>query len=58
VYQRALAGKEKVLGREHASTLDTMHNLAKVYALQGKTAAAEDVQHKRRRRYDAIAPTP
>ena len=31
MYQRALAGKEKVLGPEHPSTLMTVNNLGSLY---------------------------
>ncbi|KAH0533720.1 hypothetical protein FGG08_007587 [Glutinoglossum americanum] len=41
MYQRALAGKEKALGPEHTSTLDTVHNLGVLYSGQGKLAEAE-----------------
>src|SRR5437773_7526126 len=36
MYQRALAGKEKALGPEHTSTLDTVNNLGVLYRNQGK----------------------
>ncbi|KAH0542026.1 hypothetical protein FGG08_003575, partial [Glutinoglossum americanum] len=39
--QQALAGKEKALGPEHTSTLDTVHNLGALYRGQGKLAEAE-----------------
>ena len=31
MYMRALKGKEKVLGAEHISTLDTVNNLTALY---------------------------
>ncbi|OQD63331.1 hypothetical protein PENPOL_c009G08122 [Penicillium polonicum] len=31
IYQRALAGKEKALGPDHTSTLNTVHNLGLLY---------------------------
>lgn len=41
MYQRALQGKEKALGRDHTSTLDTVNNLGLLYAGQGKLDKAE-----------------
>ncbi|PQE06061.1 hypothetical protein CJF30_00005019 [Rutstroemia sp. NJR-2017a BBW] len=41
MYQRALQGKEKVLGPEHMWTLDTVNNLGIIYAEQGKLVEAE-----------------
>jgi tetratricopeptide (TPR) repeat protein len=41
MYVRALQGKEKALGAEHTSTLDTVNNLGVLYADQGKMAEAE-----------------
>ncbi|EPS38343.1 hypothetical protein H072_8027 [Dactylellina haptotyla CBS 200.50] len=35
-YERALAGKEKALGKEHPSILSTVHNIAIVFGSQGK----------------------
>jgi tetratricopeptide (TPR) repeat protein len=40
MYQRALKGKEKALGVEHTSTLDTVNNLGSLYKDQGKLAEA------------------
>ena len=37
----ALAGKEKALGPDHTSTLDTVNNLGLLYADQGKLGEAE-----------------
>ncbi|KAK5202327.1 hypothetical protein LTR41_011928 [Exophiala xenobiotica] len=37
----ALAGKDKVLGPDHTSTLDTVNNLGVLYANQGKLVEAE-----------------
>lgn len=39
--QRALAGKEKALGADHASTLNTVHDLGILYGDQGKLNQAE-----------------
>ncbi|KAH8586629.1 hypothetical protein B0O99DRAFT_665671 [Bisporella sp. PMI_857] len=41
MYLRALEGKEKALGPDHTSTLDTVHNLGTLYSDQGKPAEAE-----------------
>ena len=41
MYRRALAGYEKALGPDHASTLDTVHALGNLYRGQGKLAEAE-----------------
>ncbi|KAJ6255791.1 hypothetical protein Dda_9472 [Drechslerella dactyloides] len=35
-YERALAGKEKTLGKDHPDTLDTVHAIASVFNSQGK----------------------
>ncbi|KAN0072834.1 HET domain containing protein [Elaphomyces granulatus] len=41
MYQRALQGKEKALGPDHTSTLDTVNNLGILYKFQGKLDEAE-----------------
>ncbi|KAF7910010.1 uncharacterized protein EAF01_003728 [Botrytis porri] len=41
MYRRALEGKEKALGPDHTSTLDTVNNLGVLYKNQGKLAEAE-----------------
>ncbi|KAF5861950.1 hypothetical protein ETB97_012273 [Aspergillus alliaceus] len=41
MYQRSLAGKEKALGPDHISTLDTVHNLGILYKDQGRLKEAE-----------------
>jgi tetratricopeptide (TPR) repeat protein len=43
MYVRALQGKEKALGRDHTSTLDTVNNLGVLYADQGKLDKAEEM---------------
>ena len=43
MYQRALQGREKALGAEHMSTLDTVNNLGILYRNQGKLAEAEQM---------------
>ncbi|KAG4427466.1 hypothetical protein IFR05_017051, partial [Cadophora sp. M221] len=40
MYVRALQGKEVALGPDHTSTLDTVNNLGRLYANQGKLAKA------------------
>jgi tetratricopeptide (TPR) repeat protein len=39
-YQRALDGKEKTLGKDHPSTLDTVNNMALVFSNQGEYGKA------------------
>jgi hypothetical protein len=41
MHRQALQLKEKVLGKEHPSTLNSMDNLALVLHSQGKYAEAE-----------------
>ena len=41
MYVRALQGREKALGSDHTSTLDTVNNLGNLYQNQGKLAEAE-----------------
>ena len=43
MYVRALAGKEKALGPEHTSKLNTVNNLGNLYRDQGKLREAEDM---------------
>ena len=43
LYIRALKGKEKALGAEHRSTLETVNNLGILYRNQGKLAQAEEM---------------
>jgi Tfp pilus assembly protein PilF len=40
-YRRALEGKEKALGPDHTSTLDTVNNLGSLYKYQGRLKEAE-----------------
>jgi hypothetical protein len=44
MYQRALAGYEKALGPDHTSTLDTVHNLGLLYAVQGSMSMGLESQ--------------
>ena len=46
MYQRALQGKEKALGAEHTSTLDTVHELGSLYKDQGKLGEAEQMYQR------------
>lgn len=41
MYERALAGREKVLGPDDISTLDTVHNIGVLYHDQGRLDEAE-----------------
>jgi tetratricopeptide (TPR) repeat protein len=41
MYDLALQGKEKVLGSDHKSTLDTVNNLGNLYSEQGRLDEAE-----------------
>ncbi|KAH6981463.1 hypothetical protein EDB80DRAFT_899547 [Ilyonectria destructans] len=43
MYERALEGKEKALGLDHTSTLDTVNNLGLLYNHQGKLKEAEEM---------------
>ncbi|KOS41254.1 hypothetical protein ACN38_g7863 [Penicillium nordicum] len=46
MYQRALAGYEKVLGTEHMSTLNTVNKLGALYRVQGKLDQAEQMYRR------------
>ncbi|OQD80677.1 hypothetical protein PENANT_c033G02204, partial [Penicillium antarcticum] len=46
MYQRALAGKEKALGPDHTSTLDTVNKLGNLYSDQGKMKKAEKLYQR------------
>jgi tetratricopeptide (TPR) repeat protein len=46
MYQRALADREKALGPDHPSTLDTVHNLGVLYVNQGKLIEAEEMHQR------------
>ncbi|KAJ5726945.1 hypothetical protein N7493_005972 [Penicillium malachiteum] len=46
MYQRALAGREKALGPDHTSTLDTVNNLGNLYRNQGKLREAEEMYQR------------
>ena len=51
MYVRALQGKEKALGLDHTSTLNTVNNLGNLYADQGKLAEAEKMYGRALRGY-------
>ena len=46
MYQRALAGKEKALGSNHASTINTVNNLGVLYSYQGNLKEAEEMYQR------------
>ncbi|MCJ1429508.1 hypothetical protein MMC29_007423, partial [Sticta canariensis] len=46
MYQRALNGKEKALGPDHTSTLNTVNNLGILYENQGKLVEAEKIYQR------------
>ncbi|KAK3933659.1 hypothetical protein QBC46DRAFT_275340, partial [Diplogelasinospora grovesii] len=46
MYQRALEGKEKALGRDHTSTLSTVNNLGALYNNQGRLTEAESMYQR------------
>ncbi|KAI9763143.1 MAG: hypothetical protein M1840_000908 [Geoglossum simile] len=52
MYERALRGREKALGAEHTSTLETVHNLGSLYVDQGKLALAEQMYERALRGYE------
>jgi tetratricopeptide (TPR) repeat protein len=46
MYQRALAGYEKVLGPDHTFTLNTVNNLGSLYRDQGRLNEAEEMDER------------
>ncbi len=54
MYERALRGREEVLGTRHTATLDTVHNLGLLYADQGKLAEAEKMYERALRGYEDV----
>ena len=50
--ERALQGKEKVLGAERTSTLSTANNLGSLYKSQGKLAEAEQMYQRALQGYE------
>jgi tetratricopeptide (TPR) repeat protein len=57
MYQQALAGKEKALGPDHTSTLNTVNNLGNLYADKGKLNEAEEMYQRALAGYEkALSP--
>jgi tetratricopeptide (TPR) repeat protein len=52
MHKWALHGKEKALGPDHTSTLDTVNNLGLLYEDQGKLDAAEKILERALRGYE------
>ncbi|KAK7937620.1 uncharacterized protein PG986_014488 [Apiospora aurea] len=52
MYQRALQGKEKALGADHTSTLDTVNNLGSLYASQNRLSEAEAMYQRALQGYE------
>ncbi|KAK3946803.1 WD40-repeat-containing domain protein [Pseudoneurospora amorphoporcata] len=52
-HQRALKGKEKALGPDHTSTLDTVHSLGLLYEIQGRLKEAEAMYQRALSGYSA-----
>ena len=46
MYKRALYGREKTLGPDHASTLRTVRRLSSLYKDQGKLKEAEEMNQR------------
>jgi tetratricopeptide (TPR) repeat protein len=46
MYLQMLAGKDKALGPDHTSTLETVNNLGALYRDQGKLAEAEQMYQR------------
>lgn len=46
MYERVLFGKEKTLGADHLSTLETVDNLGNLYRDQGKLEEAEQMYQR------------
>ena len=46
MYLRVLAGREKALGPDHTSTLDTVNNLGLLYSERGTLNAAEQMYNR------------
>jgi tetratricopeptide (TPR) repeat protein len=57
MYKRALQGKEKALGPEHTSTLDTVNNLGSLYKNQGELGETEKMYERALQGYEkALGP--
>jgi tetratricopeptide (TPR) repeat protein len=58
MYERALRGREEVLGPTHTLTLNTVNNLGNLYKDQGKLGEAEKMYERALRGYEeALGPT-
>ncbi|QPC63176.1 hypothetical protein HYE67_005407 [Fusarium culmorum] len=58
MYDRALQGKEKTLGPEHTSTLDTVNNLGILYKSQGRLDKAEEMYDRALQGYEKALGSP
>jgi tetratricopeptide (TPR) repeat protein len=58
MYLQVLAGKEKALGPDHTSTLETVHNLGTLYRDQGKLAEAEQMYQRALAGYENVTRCP
>jgi tetratricopeptide (TPR) repeat protein len=56
MYVRALSGKEKALGPDHTSTLNTVYNLGNLYRNQGRLAEAEQMYGRALAEEKALGP--
>ncbi|KAF4881285.1 Nephrocystin-3 [Colletotrichum fructicola] len=57
MYERALQGKEKALGPDHTSTLNTVNNLGNLYKNQGQLKEAEAMYERALQGYEkALGP--
>ena len=57
IYRRALDGKEKALGPDHTSTLETVDNLGVLYRDQGRLMEAEAMYRRALEGYEkALGP--
>jgi tetratricopeptide (TPR) repeat protein len=52
MYKQALEGREKVLGHDHTSTLNTVNNLGLLCADQGKLDKAEEMYERALQGYE------
>ncbi|PVH90016.1 hypothetical protein DL98DRAFT_380525, partial [Cadophora sp. DSE1049] len=52
ILQRALQGKEKALGPNYTSTLDTVNNLGNLYIYQGRLVEAEQIYQRALQGYE------
>lgn len=54
MYERALEGYEKALGRDHTPTLSTVNNLGLLYEAQGKLREAEAMYKRALEGYEKV----